>query len=334
MQKNTNLIPSDNKNLSGNNKLFDFNDFPITDVIDMYLMPLNSEQTQRAYKGDLMGFFQYCQISYLSDLKNYAPVSMTKMFFSFLETFAKRQPHRKDLILNPKTINRKAYSISGFFNYIIATFNYPFNPTKTFKQLEVSKKSTTESLNKTEVMLILEKMKSKSNNNEKDLRNYLLFLFMASMALRRNELVNIKWSDIDLTSCIVTIFQKGRTIKKLPIPVQIMEPLLKFKSEYFNKSDYLFRPTSNNRNNNIIDKPITADMIFKLVKDTAMEILPNRKNISPHSFRKAFIEISLDARIDISSIRNATGHCNLDALRYYDGRNEIANNAVNLFFES
>lgn len=313
------------------NKISNIDEPTILETIELFLRPYRSEQTIRAYKSDLIGFFNFNKIYVLSDLRLYSPVNMTNIFFKYLESISKTEPYQKDHLLNPKTVNRKAYSISSFFNFLISNYNYPFNPTKTFKQHEVSKKSTTESLTKDEIMLLLNYTKMKSFNSQKDMRDYLIMLFLASMALRRNELINLKWSDIDKNN-VITIFQKGRSIKKLPIPNQILDVLIKFKNLFPSEAQHIFRPIVNNRGK-CLNKPLSGDNILKLVETLVLKVLPEKKHITPHSFRKSFIEISLTAGVDISSIRNATGHTNLDALRYYDGRDEIKNNAVNYFFD-
>lgn len=329
---NNKLINRKHNSIISQNSLASIKNMLISEVIEMYLMSFQSECTKKCYRYDLKTFLQFCEISYLNDFARYSPVQMTKLFFDFLNTIAKTEKYRKDHVLNPKTVNRKAYTISSFFNYLMSEFNYPFNPTKNFKQMEVPLKSTTESLSKKEIMQIINYTKAESEKGEAEFRNYLIILFLSSLALRRNELVNLKWSDIEKTSFIISVFQKGRTIKKLPLPIQIIEPLMQFKKEYKSKSEFIFRPTQNHKTKEL-DKPLSTDSVFKIVKDIIKEVFPKKDNITPHSFRKSFIEISLDARIDVSSIRNATGHHNLDALRYYDGRDEVLNNAVNLFFD-
>jgi site-specific recombinase XerD len=48
-----------------------------------------------------------------------------------------------------------------------------------------------------------------------------------------------------------------------------------------------------------------------------------RKNITPHSLRKRFIELALDNDVDLISICNATGHGSIEMVKYYDGRDKL-----------
>lgn len=299
----------------------------IVDSVEVFLLRYNSEQTKRAYYLDIIGFFSFAEIFYLRDLNLYTSVEITKKINDYLASKAKKERYRPDHILNPKTINRLLYSLSAFFSFLVLKHNYPFNPITNFKRLEESKKSTTDSLNKSEIKMLLEYAELNKTKSQIDYRDYVLLLMLASMALRRAEIVNLRWIDINKHKAILTVFDKGRKYKYLPIPDKIITELNNLKKMYREPSQYIFKPIVNNKSG-ILDKPLSTDSVFKIVKEMTLKFFPKR-NITPHSFRKSFIEISLSAGIDPSSIKNATGHKSLDALRYYDGRDEIANNAVN-----
>jgi len=55
------------------------------------------------------------------------------------------------------------------------------------------------------------------------------------------------------------------------------------------------------------------------------------KKITPHSFRKTFIELSLNKNENYNNIMNATGHKTSQMIRYYDYRDKVQNNAINSF---
>jgi len=61
------------------------------------------------------------------------------------------------------------------------------------------------------------------------------------------------------------------------------------------------------------------------------ERLHINKKITPHSFRKTFIEIALDKNENYNNIMNATGHKTTQMVRYYDYRDKVKNNAINSF---
>lgn len=57
--------------------------------------------------------------------------------------------------------------------------------------------------------------------------------------------------------------------------------------------------------------------------------LPLKKRISPHSFRHAFVTLSLDCGVSERDIQNSTGHADPRMISYYDrNRESLARNAT------
>jgi len=77
-----------------------------------------------------------------------------------------------------------------------------------------------------------------------------------------------------------------------------------------------------------LDKPISGDYIFQLIVKLS-KLCGIDKNITPHSLRKTFIELALDAKEDYINIANATGHSTLEMIKYYDTRSKLEKNAIN-----
>lgn len=65
-----------------------------------------------------------------------------------------------------KSFNRKAYSLSAFFNYLIDVYGYPKNPIKQLTPLKTDKKSTTISLTRAEIIDFLEFTKGRRRESE------------------------------------------------------------------------------------------------------------------------------------------------------------------------
>ncbi len=304
-----------------------FQNKTIQEVIEEFLNFKNSDQTKRAYRKDLETFFMKLKIIYLQDLAYIPFHELVRTVMGYINSFRKAEKYQPDKVLNPKTVNRKAYSLSAFFKFLINVYNYPKNPVASFVSLKVQRRSTTVSLKRSEVYEVLEFVKKESTKSEKDFRNYLIFLFLFLLALRRNEIVNLKWRDIDLDRQSINVFQKGGTYKELPLPDNLLKLLNEFKSLYGKPSPYIFHPVVNNVSKDLL-KPITPDLIFKIVKDVVGKIIPDKK-ITPHSFRKTFIEIALSNNQDFISIINATGHTTIEMVKYYDTRDTLKNNAIN-----
>ena len=94
-------------------------------------------------------------------------------------------------------------------------------------------------------------------------------------------------------------------------------------------SAYIFTPFSNSFSGNL-KKPISADYIMEITQKICNR-LHIEKKITPHSFRKTFIELSLNKNENYNNIMNATGHKTSQMIRYYDYRDKVKNNAINSF---
>ena len=98
-----------------------------------------------------------------------------------------------------------------------------------------------------------------------------------------------------------------------------MDFLLKFRAEKITHnylSAYIFTPFVNSHSDNL-NKPISADYIMEITQSICNK-LQIEKKITPHSFRKSFIELSLNKNENYNNIMNTTGHKTSQMIRYYD----------------
>ncbi len=314
----------------------------INEVIEDFLASFNAQKTKNRYKTVLKEFFWTLNIWVLEELWDIHITQIAKKFDEFRTLKSKFDSENKTHLLNPATINNIAYIIRSFFKYLIIYYNYPKNPLSSFKPLKTKEHSTTNSLDRWELLDILKQAKldyldilTKTKNIKKHLtklRNYLIFGFL-SLSLRRDEIVNIKWDDLQEDSFFL-IQQKGGSYKYIPIPAWLLDFLLKYRDEKTKHSflsSYVFTPFLNNHSWNI-SKPISADYIMEITQKMCNRLKIDKK-ITPHSFRKTFIEISLNKNENYNNIMNATGHKTSQMIRYYDYRDKVKNNAINSFWD-
>ena len=311
----------------------------INKVIFDFINTFNSTKTQKRYKTILEEFFKYAKIINLEDLANIHISSVRNLFEDFKDLKTNYDSQKK-IILNPSSLNNIAYIIRSFFNYLVDYYNYPKNPLSSYKPLKTKDYSSTDSLNRWELLEILKYAKMqylailiKSSSIKKQLsklRNYLIFWLLA-LSLRREEIVNLKWDDLKENSYFL-VYQKWWSYKYIPLPNWYLDFLLKYKEEKIANnflSSYIFSPFYNPYSNNI-DKPISADYIVQITQKICDKLQINKK-ITPHSFRKTFIELSLNKNENYNNIMNATGHKSPQMIKYYDYRDKIKNNSINLF---
>lgn len=326
-------------------------------LVERFLSTKRTENTKRAYRYDLLDYFDYACIIYINDIITYTVSDIQESIYQYLDKQKKYEGNivghnswdRDRTIINSKTINRKAYAISSFFDYLVKIFDYKQNPLCLYQPLREMKNSNTESLDRWELIQILEYSKSiikKSTIPKKRLvalRNYLLLCFL-SMSLRRSEVVRIRWEhikDIQGVRCVV-VRQKWWTYKTLPITGKMMQFLNAYKQlllkcnwwlqHTYALEGYVFTKHYNSgsfiNDNEWEQRPLSTNYIYTLVKRICKK-LHIYKKITPHSFRKSFIEIALNNNQNFINICNSTGHSDINLIRYYDTRDSVKNNAVN-----
>lgn len=304
----------------------------IEEILDQeFLIQFQSKETRTAYRRDILSFFTGINVINLENIALIPFPEMVNYVTRYIYSFKKTALKDENRILNAKTINRKAYSLSSFFKFLIEVYSYRKNPVARFKSEEESRNSTTESLTRGEMQDILQYLKLKMRKSKAGYRNYLIICFMFALALRRVEVSKLQWEDIrtTLTGMLsIDVYQKGRSIKKLPIPPALAILLMEYKDIYGTDSSYIFTPVMNNSTKDTT-KPLSTTQINRIVTDTVKAVIPE-KNITPHSFRKTFIELALSNNVPVHEIANGTGHASIEMIKYYDTRSTLENNAVNV----
>ena len=309
----------------------------IEKVIDQFLLTKKSANTKRAYSKDLLDLFDsigVLTINSLGEIMFDELVNRIQVHIKEIESYDKTDTKKKWL-LNPKTVNRKAYAISSFFKFLMHSYNYPKNPLALYTSHKFDRSSNTPSLKRSELMDVLSYAKDRRFLSQTTYRDYLILCFLTVLALRRNELIGIKWRDFHQSDQSLKVIQKGGSCKNLPVPKTLLDSLLDYQQRYKVNGTYVFsraftekKKTFGKASNQLPDRPLNSNYIYQMVTRVVSAVVEGR-HATPHSFRKTFIEIALDNKEDFISIVNATGHSTVEMIKYYDGRDSLKNNAAN-----
>lgn len=257
--------------------------------------------TRRAYETDIRDFFRIMKGKELQFLTE------EDLVFKRNDVLRYRQ-----MLLDSKyptysnlTINRKMAALSSLFDNLAAN-DYNVNP-KIFKIKRL--KTTVNSygnLSQTEA----ERFAEMAYLTERTLREEkrLLILFAIRTSFRKEEILNVKWSDFREQDgvYVVRTIGKGQKERETSITAKLYNELLKIKRD---DSEYVF---------NISDSSIDR-MMNRLRKK--MNIDPKR-NITFHSFRKVAIDWELENTGDLKKAILHSGHSSMDVMyQYYANKN-------------
>ena len=211
--------------------------------------------------------------------------------------------------LKSTSVNRKISSLKTFFNFLLKKKLINANP---FADQIMPKKpiSLPKSISEDDVIKLLNAPKPDSLIGLRD--KAMLELLYAS-GVRISELVNIKFSDLDLERNIIKVFGKGSKERLVPFGEDAAQCISAYIDERKkNKSlasiKYIFL---NNRG-----KKISRHAFWHRLKEYCLEI-GLKQDISPHTLRHAFATHLLNRGADLRSVQVLLGHSDLSTTQIY-----------------
>jgi len=211
--------------------------------------------------------------------------------------------------LKSTSVNRKISSLKTFFNFLLKKKLINANP---FADQIMPKKpiSLPKSISEDDVVKLLDAPKPDSLIGLRD--KAMLELLYAS-GVRISELVNIKFSDLDLERNIIKVFGKGSKERLVPFGEDAAQCISAYIDERKKNKDiasikYIFL---NNRGSKI-----SRHAFWHRLKDYCLEI-GLKSDISPHTLRHAFATHLLNRGADLRSVQVLLGHSDLSTTQIY-----------------
>ena len=247
-----------------------------------------SQNTLEAYRRDLSEFSQGVE-------------DITKVDRMSINMFIRKLRENK---LAPSSIIRKMASLRGFFKWASSAGIIDKNPASTLEQPKVPQRlPKVVSIKEIEEML---------HNNLTPLEHVIMEL-LYSCGLRVSELVNLKTSDIDLSSKYVLCFGKGSKERIIPIG----EIAKKAVTEYMTERDFLVKKYNLNTKLLLIQNSgrlITRQDVYTFIHAQGKLI---HKNISPHTLRHSFATHLLENGADLRVVQELLGHSDVSTTQLY-----------------
>ena len=211
--------------------------------------------------------------------------------------------------LKSTSVNRKISSLKTFFNFLLKKKLINANP---FADQIMPKKpiSLPKSISEDDVVKLLDAPKPDSLIGLRD--KAMLELLYAS-GVRISELVNIKFSDLDLERNIIKVFGKGSKERLVPFGEDAAQCISAYIDERKKNKDiasikYIFL---NNRGSKI-----SRHAFWHRLKEYCLEI-GLKRDISPHTLRHAFATHLLNRGADLRSVQVLLGHSDLSTTQIY-----------------
>ncbi|MEZ5007911.1 MAG: tyrosine-type recombinase/integrase [Chitinophagales bacterium] len=253
-------------------------------------------------------------ISYKKDLQQFQDFIESNLLVNTEVTSKHVRSWMVDLLNNkklaPSSIRRKLSSLNTYFNWLLKHEAIKVNPAKGVASLKLPQRAPQYLSNLSTDKMI--KDLQLEITNWYDRRNYLLIELLYNTGIRRQELIELKWNDIDSGRKFITVLGKGKKERHIPISQKLIESIEIYKKEI--QEQFLSLPEQIF----ITDKgtKLYPKFVYNVVKRYLTRYSTLQKR-SPHVLRHTFATHLLNNGADLNDIKELLGHSSLASTQVY-----------------
>ena len=265
------------------------------DIISQYLEYLELEKglaqnTIDAYRRDLYKFAQE------SGREN-----IDSVIRSDINIYVRSLKEDK---LAPTSVIRKVASLRGFFKWAYAMNIIDKNPASTLEQPKVPQRLPK--------VITLKEIEEMLHSGLTPLEHVIMEL-LYSCGLRVSELVNLKMTDVDMSSRYVRCFGKGSKERIIPMGEEAKRVL----ETYYPERELILKKFNLNTKKLLINEHgrfINRQDVYTFIHNRGKLI---HKNISPHTLRHSFATHLLENGADLRVVQELLGHSDVSTTQLY-----------------
>jgi integrase/recombinase XerD len=206
----------------------------------------------------------------------------------------------------PSTVARNLASLKGWFLWQKASGLIADDPSQSLLSPQRGK-YLPQVLTSSEIDLLLQACKS--------LREKLIVELLYGAGLRVSEMVNLNWSDINLSQSSVKCFGKGSKERIVPIGKQALKAILEYKAEMSNlwgNKTAANCPVLLNLRGKRLSRLVVWQIIRRLAKAAKIYKKP-----TPHTLRHSFATHLLENGADLRVVQELLGHASIITTQLY-----------------
>ena len=239
---------------------------------------------------------------YLDD-NRYSPRTR-ESYLSMLDFFFRYFSHKEPLEITEEEISRFIYDFIIRLSYSAAYQNQMVSAIKTFYTISGKGKVDPEFFERPRRRRALPKVFSKDEvsrilNSVRNPKHKLLLWMIYSCGLRRSEVTNIRFTDLDRDRGILHIREgKGRIDRIVPVSEKVWEKIDEYVRSY-RPREYLFEGQTGGR--------YSSESVYRVFKDALLKA-GIKKDVGVHSLRHSYATHLHESGLDIRYIQELLGH--------------------------
>ena len=274
-------------------------------ALDAFITYLDSERnyathTLEAYKVDMLQFK-----SFLKLVRHNKKIETAQ--FSDVRAWVVSLVNKK---MHPTTVNRKIATLKSYYRFLQKIGEIETNPAQAQKRLKQEKKARIPFSYK-EIAAALDLFQDA--NTFEALRDKLLITLLYSTGIRRNELIELKLTQVSVASKQIKVLgkrNKERIVPLLDAVLPEIETYLHARSEIVKPEGvpYFFLTKKGFK--------MYPSLVYRIVKLYFSKVSEKVKK-SPHILRHSFATHLLEQGAHINAVKELLGHASLQATQLY-----------------
>lgn len=272
---------------------------PINQFLDyLFLEKKYSQHTVIAYKNDLNSFQSFC-------LNEFDDDDILNVNYQQIRNWIVDLVNQE---VSNRTINRKISSLKSFYKYLQKTKQIESSPLIKHQALKIAKRVQVP-FSKNEIEKVINF--DEGIEDFEAVRNKLIVELLYSTGMRRNELINLKVSDIDYNNQIVKVLGKRNKERYIPLLKSVIKSLHKyegFRSDIKTNESYLLLTKKG--------KKVYDTLVYRIINNYFSSVSSKVKK-SPHVIRHSFATHLLNEGADLNSVKELLGHSSLASTQVY-----------------
>ncbi len=277
----------------------------LTAFLEYLLLEKNySKLTLKAYQNDIEAFTQFNQ-------QHFQQETITQANYNQIRSWIVALVNQK---ISNRSINRKISALNTYYKYLLKIDEISINPLAKHKALKVSKKIQIP-FSKEEITIVLDQLSS--TNTFEGIRNQLIIELFYSTGMRRNELIQLKISDINLSNQTIKVLGKRNKERYIPLLPTVQKTILKYinqrkKLSTIQDTHYLLLTKKGVK--------IYEMLVYRII-NTYFSLASQKVKKSPHILRHSFATHLLNEGANLNAVKELLGHSSLAATQVYTHNN-------------
>ncbi len=262
-----------------------------------------SSKTVESYKTDILQFFHFIKMEF--ELEDALQVKNNQVRAFVVQLVNDKR--------KPTSIKRKISALKSFYKYHQKIGKLKTNPADKINSPKIPERLP-KFVEQQKINNLFEEPEKYFKDTFEGMQEKLLIDVLYSTGMRRQELINLQWSDINFSSNQVKVTGKGNKQRLIPIGNELVNSLRIFQNTQINqlknipKAAYVFLTKDGNQ--------LYPNYVYRIVKLHIGHCSTAEKK-SPHVLRHSFATHMSNNGAKLNDIKELLGHASLASTQVY-----------------